>query len=129
VANAPLLLLTLLLALRCLLDPWDISYYALPFLLALVTWESVSFDRVPVLSLVAALGAWFIFQKTAGLQLSADTQALVFTLVSVPSVIALAVSLYAPGLTRRLLSRRERDGSAVATGWAYPGTQNAGAGT
>jgi hypothetical protein len=129
VPNAPLLLLTLLLALRCLLDPWDISYYALPFLLALVTWESMSFDRVPVISLLAALGAWFIFQKTAGLHLSADAQALVFTLVSVPSVIALTVSLYIPGLAGRVLLRRERATATVTTGWPHPATQNAGAGT
>ena len=33
------MLLAVLLALRCVLDPWDISYYALPFLIALLTWE------------------------------------------------------------------------------------------
>ena len=40
-----LLLLALLLALRCMLDPWDISYYWLPFLLALLSWEVLGAER------------------------------------------------------------------------------------
>ena len=129
VPNAPLLLLTLLLALRCLLDPWDISYYALPFLVALVTWESLSCDRLPVLSLLAAVATWIIFRTTATLGLSGDMQALVFTVVSVPSVLALTQAIYAPGVARRLASRRDRAAATSAGGWPYPRTRNAGAGT
>jgi hypothetical protein len=129
VGNAPLLLLALLLALRCVLDPWDISYYALPCLLALLTWESLSFNRVPVLTLAGALAAWLCLQETAVLGLSADMQALIFALVSVPSVIALSVGLYAPGMVRRLVSRPRRDPATPAAGWSYSSTQNAGART
>jgi hypothetical protein len=124
-----LLLLALLLALRCVLDPWDISYYSLPFLLALVAWESLSFNRPPVLGLVATLAAWLIFQQTAVLGLSADIQALVFALVSVPSVIALGVGLYAPGLVRRLIARPGREPATAAAVWPYSPTQKAGVGT
>ncbi len=124
--NAPLLLLALLLALRCVLDPWDISYYALPFLLTLVTWESLSFNRPPVLALMAAFAAWLIFQQTYRLNLSADTQAMVFAIVSVPSIIALNVSLYAPGVRQSLVSRRRRGAPAEAAGWADRLTRKAG---
>src|SRR6185437_2338071 len=54
-----LLLLALLLAARCVLDPWDISYYSLPFLVALGSWEAVSSRRLPVVSLMATFGVWF----------------------------------------------------------------------
>jgi hypothetical protein len=119
--NHPLLLLALLLALRCMLDPWDISYYALPFLLTLLTWESLSFRRAPVLALMASVAAWFIFQETysPALHLSEDAQALIFAVVSVPSVIALVLSVYAPGVGR-LLARRSRPSDAVPA--AVPAT-------
>jgi hypothetical protein len=115
--NHALLLLTLLLALRCVLDPWDISYYSLPFLLALLTWEALSFERPPVLALMASVAAWFIFQETSNpaLHFSQDAQALVFALVSVPSVTALALAVYAPGVGHQL-SRRSRSSDAVPAG-------------
>ena len=104
-----LLLLALLLALRCVLDPWDISYYSLPFLFALVTWEALSFERPPVLTLAASLVAWLIFRETssAALGLSLDLQALVFAIVSIPSIATLAAALYAPGVGRRLAPRSQ----------------------
>jgi hypothetical protein len=127
--NAPLLLLALLLALRCILDPWDISYYALPFLLALITWESLSFDRVPVLGLLATFTAWFVFQETHALQLSADVEALLFAIASIPTVTTLSAAVYAPGLVRRLTLRPRADAATTPADWPYPRTQNAGAGT
>ena len=127
--NGPLLFLALLLALRCILDPWDISYYAVPFLLALVTWESLTVDRLPVLALLAAFSAWVVFQRPHALHLSADLQALVFLIVSVPAVLALTMALYAPGAARRLIWRRPRKAGTAAPGWPYATTQNAGAGT
>jgi hypothetical protein len=127
--NGPLLLLALLLALRCILDPWDISYYALPFLLALVTWESLSFDRIPVLGLLATFTAWFVFQETHALHLSADVQALVFAVVSIPAVAALSVAVYAPGAVNRLVTRPRRDAVATPIDWPIARTQNAEAGT
>jgi hypothetical protein len=102
-----LLLLALLLALRCVLDPWDISYYALPFLFALGSWEALGARRLPLVSLMATFGAWFILMETGNtaLYLPANTQALVFILVSVPGILALALRLYAPGLERALAPR------------------------
>jgi hypothetical protein len=50
-----LLLLAFALQLRCVLDPWNISYYSLPFLLALVAWEIHAERRAPVLAMTATL--------------------------------------------------------------------------
>jgi hypothetical protein len=53
-----LLLLAFALLLRCVLDPWNVSYYSLPFLLALVAWEIHAEDRPPILSMGATLLCW-----------------------------------------------------------------------
>jgi hypothetical protein len=130
VPNAPLLLLALLLALRCVFDPWDTAYYSLPFLLTLLTWETLSFKRVPVLSLLAAFAATLIFGQAPNLPLpSADLQALLFAVISVPSVVALGLALYAPGLVARLTVRPRADAATASADWPYPRTQNAGART
>lgn len=112
----PLLLLALLLLLRCVLDPWDTSYYCLPFLFALLTWEALRLERPPVLALFGSFSAWFAYQATAstGLRLSADTQSLIFALFAVPALTALVTALFAPGLARRLLVRPRRGAVAVA---------------
>jgi hypothetical protein len=107
--NDVLLLLALLFALRCVLDPWDISYYSLPFLLALLTWESLSFDRPPALTLAASFAAWLILRGTGtgALNLPPDVQAAVFAIVSIPSLIALIGAVYVPGVWPRLAWRRQ----------------------
>jgi hypothetical protein len=53
-----LLLLAFALLLRCLLAPWNVSYYSLPFVLALVTWEIHAENRPPVVSMAATLLCW-----------------------------------------------------------------------
>jgi hypothetical protein len=126
--NGALLLLALLLALRCVLDPWDISYYSLPFLLALVTWESLSFDRPPALALSGAFVAWLIFERTS-ITLSADMQALIFAVVSVPAVLALMMALYAPGVTGLLTRRLPRRPPVAPQSWPAARTPEAGIGT
>jgi hypothetical protein len=78
-----LLLLALVLLLRCVLDPWNISYYAIPFLLALVTWELHAERRAPVFSLFATLLCWvtLVWLTT---RVSPDVQALAYLAWSVP---------------------------------------------
>ncbi len=57
-----LMALALVLLARCLLDTWDVLYYPLPFLLALLAWESEAVtSRPPLLSLVACALVWFSF--------------------------------------------------------------------
>lgn len=102
-----LLLLVLVLLLRCVLDPWDISYYSLPLLFALLVWETLTFARSPVLALVASFTAWFVFQW-APHQMSADMQALAFLAVAIPAVVSVVVALYLPGVGERIGTRARR---------------------
>ncbi|MGZ4299205.1 MAG: hypothetical protein ACXVVK_19380 [Solirubrobacteraceae bacterium] len=99
-----LLLLALLLALRCALDPWDISYYWLPFLLALLTWEVFESERAPVVTVLATLVTALTMQNS----LPFDTQGAIFLAVSVPAITALGVAVYAPGVGQRLIWRVRR---------------------
>jgi hypothetical protein len=106
----PMLLLMLLLLLRAALDPWNNDYYILPFLIVLVAWEGLYCDRLPVLSLLAALAAWFSIQATSSssFQLSPDLQAASFLLFSVPAAVAICAALYGPGGSVVLFSSRRR---------------------
>jgi hypothetical protein len=99
-----LLLLALLLLLRCLLDTWDTAYYLLPFVLALLAWESLGDQRrPPVLALSSTVLAWVSFQWLP-LHVSADAQAIFFLAWSLPLAGVLGLWLYRP----KLLSRRSR---------------------
>src|SRR5271155_5869483 len=58
-----LLLLALLLLLRCVLDTWDTVYYPIPFVLAMLAWESLGEQRRPaMLALSSTVLAWVSFQ-------------------------------------------------------------------
>jgi hypothetical protein len=91
----PLLLLAFIFVLRCALDPWDTVYYPLPFIFALLAWESLSLRRPPVLSLAASLLVWLIFIEAPG-HLSPDLLALAFAALALPTLIALATAIYRP---------------------------------
>jgi hypothetical protein len=100
--RASLLALALLLLLRCLLDTWDTSYYALPFLLALLAWEvRGEHARPPVLAaaatVIASLGFLWLPQHA-----SADFQAVFFLLWSLPLAIGLGMRLFAPLTATRI---------------------------
>jgi len=107
--RAALLLLALLLLLRCLLDTWDIAYYPLPFVLALLTWEVRGpLRRPPVLSAGASVLAYVSFIWLPQ-HASADFQAGFFLAWTLPLALALGAHLFAP----RLLNRspgRDSDG-------------------
>lgn len=107
-----LLLLALVFLLRCVLDPWDTTYYHLPMLMALVAHEAVVRRRAPVAAL-AVTAAVYGSIVVAG-SLAPDVQAVLYLAWSLPLVAALAVRLLAParfaaltaplsgGLTRHL---------------------------
>jgi hypothetical protein len=100
-----LLLLALLLLLRCVLDTWDTEYYMLPFVLALLAWETLGEQRRPaVLALSSTVLAWVSFQWL-GAHVSADAQAAFFLAWTLPLTAVLGLRLYAPSL----LSRRSRN--------------------
>ncbi|HEX2232946.1 MAG TPA: glycosyltransferase 87 family protein [Thermoleophilaceae bacterium] len=97
-----LLLLALVLLLRCLLDPWNVVYYELPFLLALTAWEVHARRGVPVVSLAATLLCWVTLEQLPQ-QISPDAQALAFLAWSVPFALALTLRLAAPERFDRVL--------------------------
>jgi hypothetical protein len=90
-----LLLLALILLLRCVLDPFNNIYYALPFLIALLSWETLAARRIPVLTLGSTAVLWLIFQKLPG-QISPDLQSLAYLAWALPLGFGLALRLYAP---------------------------------
>jgi hypothetical protein len=87
-----LLLLAFALQLRCLVDTWNVSYYAVPFVIALVTWELHAFRRPPVLSLAVTLCAWLSLVWLPKYALP-DVQALAYLAWAVPLTGLLAARL------------------------------------
>jgi len=61
-----LALLALLLFLRGLLDPWNSIYYVLPAILALVSWEALSREGLPVGAMALAAFTWLSFGLLPG---------------------------------------------------------------
>jgi len=101
--DAPLLLLALLLLARCLLDPWDIGYYSLPFILALLAWEACHEPaRPPMLALASTVLAWLSFRWLQSHGASPDLQAALFLVWTLPLATALALALYAPERLSRI---------------------------
>jgi hypothetical protein len=51
-------LLALLVLLRCALDPSNVSYYHVPFVIALLAWETITRRGLPLISLLTIAGIW-----------------------------------------------------------------------
>jgi hypothetical protein len=103
------LLLALVLLLRCVLDTWDIGYYMLPFLLALLACELLGRSRrLPILTLACVVLPWLALQRLSEAGLDADAQAAIFLAWTAPLAAALALALYAPRFTRARLARRQQ---------------------
>lgn len=88
-------LLVLLMLLRCVLDPWDSVYYALPFLLALLAWDALDRQRVPWATLTATLLVWVSFELAPQI-LAPDGQAVAYLGWAVPACALVALRLFAP---------------------------------
>jgi hypothetical protein len=93
-----LLTLALVLLARCVLDTWDTTYYALPFVVALLSWEMCgeSAHHPPLLALMSTILAWESFQGLPAQGASPDTQAALFLAWTLPLGAMLALRLYAP---------------------------------
>lgn len=88
-----LLLLALALHLRCLLDPWNIEYYALPAALALVAWSVERRDGLPQPAVALTALVWLTFHRLPDL----GDRALMFggyVAWAVPFAVALTLTLY-----------------------------------
>ncbi len=116
-----LLMLALLMLLRCLLDTWDIAYYPLPFVLALLAWEvRGAIARPPVLSATATVLAYLSFIWLPE-HVSADLQAAFFLAWSLPLALALAARLFAssPAEPHPAALRERRGGAQEMTVSAF----------
>ncbi len=104
-----LLALALVLLARCLLDTWDALYYPLPFLLALLAWESERHTaRPPLLTVLASALVWFSFHWLPE-HASPDLQALCFMLWTLALAGWLARELFAgAGAPARRQGRAEQ---------------------
>jgi hypothetical protein len=90
-----LLLLALLLLARCLLDPWNVIYYHLPLVIALLAWEVASGHRIPVVSLLVTGAVWVSFE-TYSVSFGYGPW-LVYLAWTLPLAAYLARELYRPG--------------------------------
>jgi hypothetical protein len=88
-----LLLLALLMLLRCWLDPWDVVYYPLPFIVALLAWETTVARRLPLAAAAATAATWLIFDYLP-LHLTVDEQAVSFLIPATLTLAALAAVVY-----------------------------------
>jgi hypothetical protein len=82
-----LALLALVFLLRCLLDPSDHVYYHVPFVIALVAWESRT-RGAPILALLATGLLWLVFHTVSGVA-GLDVQFFAYIAVTVPFVVVL----------------------------------------
>lgn len=83
-----LLLLGAVLLVRCVLDTWNTEYYALPFLLALGSWEAAT-RGVPLLTGTATLLCWISFETLTSYA-SPDVQAAFYLAWALPLALALS---------------------------------------
>lgn len=90
-----LLLLALVLLARCLLDPWNITYYSLPFLLALAAWEVSGARRAPIAAAAATLLTWVSFEQLPDL-VSSDAQASFYLAWTIPLAVAIGWRIFRP---------------------------------
>ncbi len=81
-----LLMLALVMLLRCMLDPWDVVYYAYPCLVALAAWEVASNRRAPVFTLAASLLVWIGFGVVTQVS-SGDLANLFYVAWTVPAAV------------------------------------------
>src|SRR4051794_13239443 len=94
---APLLLLALLLLLRCVLAPWNNTYYVLPCVLALAAWEPMRPRRPPLLALATVVATFITMERIFDVA-PLDVVAACYLAWSLPLAALLAWRLYAPTL-------------------------------
>ena len=99
-----LALLALLLFARGLLDPWNTIYYVLPAVLALVSWEALTRDGLPI-GAMAITGLTYVSFVTLAGRLGADALAAAYLAWAIPALVLLGRAAFAgagDGARRRL---------------------------
>jgi hypothetical protein len=90
-----LLLLALVLHARCLLDPWNSVYYALPCVFALTAWETLTRRRPPALASLLSAGCWISFEAVPR-HLMPDPASVIYLAWALPFAAVLVRALYTP---------------------------------
>jgi hypothetical protein len=93
-----LALLALLSLERCLLDPWNLGYYHLPLVLALLAWECAR-RRAPLIALATTAAIWLTFKTFE--QRAGMAPLLMYLAWTLPLAAVLARTLYAPATLTR----------------------------
>jgi hypothetical protein len=93
----PLALLALLLLLRCVLDPWNNTYYVIPCVLALAAWEPLRHGRPPLLALAAVVATFITMERIFDVA-PLDVVAACYLAWTLPLAAFLGWRLYAPAL-------------------------------
>ena len=96
-----LALLALVFLLRCVLDPYNLHYYHAPFYVALPVWEGLNRRGLPVVSMLAAMAAFLIWEHVVEVERGAATNA-IYLVWALPLVGYLALVAFGP---RRLSDR------------------------
>jgi hypothetical protein len=92
-----LLLLAVLFFGRVVLEPWNIDYYHLPFVLTLAAWE-VMRGRPPVLALIATAATYFSFNTWLEIERYGDATYVMYLAWTLPLAFVLLRQLLFPGL-------------------------------
>ncbi|MHB8235434.1 MAG: glycosyltransferase 87 family protein [Solirubrobacteraceae bacterium] len=93
-ARRALLALAVVMLTRCLLDTWDTEYYFLPFVMAVLAWETCGpLDRPPIVALASSALAWLSF-RWLPTHCSPDLQSALFLAWTVPLAGTLAQRLF-----------------------------------
>jgi hypothetical protein len=90
-----MLLLALLFALRCALDPLTTAYYATPLLLALMAYECLYSRGPPLLTTVSGAVLWYLTMHVVWV-IEPRTVTAIFLGWMVPLLVYLGVRVYAP---------------------------------
>jgi hypothetical protein len=91
----PLALLALLLLLRCVLDPWNNTYYVLPCVLALAAWEPLRYGRPSLLALATVVATFISMERIFDVA-PLDVVAATYLAWSLPLALFLGWRIYAP---------------------------------
>ena len=102
-----LLLLSAVCWWRCLLDTWNVHYYALGALLALAAWEARR-GRPPVVTCVVTTLAWTTFQIFPASKITPDLHTALYLAWALPLGVAMVARLLAPAASIELAARLGR---------------------
>ncbi len=97
---------------RCLLDSWNVDYYALCASLALVAWSAWR-GRAPLPGLLLLLGVWVSFELLPERSMSPDLRTAVYLAWALPAGVAMTWRALAPASFGRLTGAVRRRAEQV----------------